>query len=169
MNFASFSRAAGLGLVLLALLVAVVLALTRHEPAARLLAQLTGAPGASRPVASPSRSSAPDAPGLRDAPSAPRFAAVSDRFELVGALDGRRLTLWLDRFADNAPVTGATLELEIGDLKLVARPVDDRYEAELPAASPPGMAPVTVTVTAGGVLDLLAAELIVPAAPERTR
>ena len=37
----------------------------------------------------------------------PRFAAVSETFELVGVLDGKQVTLYLDRFADNAPVRGA--------------------------------------------------------------
>lgn len=98
------------------------------------------------------------------APVEARFAASSDRFELVGALDGPKLTLWLDRFADNAPVTGATLELEIGETRLVATPVDDRYEAQLPAAPAPGTWPVTVTVIAGSDDDLLAADLVVPTA-----
>ena len=43
----------------------------------------------------------------------PRFAAVSETFELVGVLDGKQVTLYLDRFADNAPVRGAKIELEI--------------------------------------------------------
>ena len=39
----------------------------------------------------------------------PRFTASSEAFELVGVLQGRRLTLYLDRVADNTPVKGATI------------------------------------------------------------
>lgn len=100
----------------------------------------------------------------------PRFAASSALFELVGALEGRRLTLWLDRFADNAPVEGARIEIEVGEHTLVARPDGDRYLAELPAAPAPGALPVTATVVAGGDSDLLAAELVVaPAGAVATR
>lgn len=141
MKRTSFSRAAGLGLVVLALLLAAAWTLTGRAPTAR------------PPATSPD----------------PRFAAVGDRFELVGALEGRRLTLWLDRFADNAPVTGATLEIEIGDAKLVGRAIDDRYEVELPAPPAPGVVPVTVTVTTADDMDLLAAELVVPAGREDSR
>ena len=50
----------------------------------------------------------------------PRFAAVSETFELVGVLDGKQVTLYLDRFADNAPVRGAQIELEIAGAKFKA-------------------------------------------------
>jgi hypothetical protein len=51
----------------------------------------------------------------------PRFAAVSETFELVGVLDGKQVTLYLDRFADNAPVRGAKIELEIAGAKFNAQ------------------------------------------------
>lgn len=92
-------------------------------------------------------------------PALPRFAAVSEAFELVGVLDGRRLTLYLDRAADNTPVTGATLELELGGTRLQARAQGEVYEAELPAAPAPGVLAVTATITAGQEVDLLAGEL----------
>lgn len=99
--------------------------------------------------------SAPAATG----PALPRFAAASDLFELVGVLDGRQVTLFLDRAADNAPVTGAQIELEIGGTKFTAEAHDDVYHLTLPAAPQPGVLPVTATVTAGADIDLLASEL----------
>lgn len=90
----------------------------------------------------------------------PRFAAVSETFELVGVLDGKQVTLYLDRFADNAPVRGAQIELEIAGTKFKAQSHgDDAYEVVLKEAPKPGMLPITVTVTAGAEVDLLAAEL----------
>lgn len=90
----------------------------------------------------------------------PRFAAVSETFELVGVLDGKQLTLYLDRFADNAPVRGAQIELEIAGtpFKAVAQG-DDVYEVVLKEAPQPGVLPITATVTAGAEIDLLAGEL----------
>lgn len=89
----------------------------------------------------------------------PRFAAVSDAFELVGVLKGRHVTVYLDRSADNAPVTGAQIELEIGGAKLTVAPHEDAYEGLLAAEPTPGVLPITATVTAGQEVDLLAGEL----------
>jgi hypothetical protein len=95
-------------------------------------------------------------------PALPRFAAVSDSFELVGVLNGKQLTLYLDRAADNTPVTDAQIELEIGDTKLKAEKRDDVFEVVLAAAPKPGVLPTTATVTVGKEVDLLAGELDVP-------
>ena len=54
-------------------------------------------------------------------PGLPRFAAVSELFELVGVLNGKQITLYLDRAADNSPVTEARIEIEIGGKKFVAQ------------------------------------------------
>jgi hypothetical protein len=90
----------------------------------------------------------------------PRFAAVSETFELVGVLDGKQVTLYLDRFADGAPVRGASIELEIAGAKFQAEPHgEDSYEVLLKEAPKPGVLPVTATVTAGSEVDLLAGEL----------
>lgn len=92
-------------------------------------------------------------------PALPRFAATSEHFELVGVLDGTQLTLYLDRADDNAPVTGARIELEVGSATLTAEPHADAYEATLPAPPAPGVVPITATVTVGADIDLLAGEL----------
>ena len=97
-------------------------------------------------------------------PALPRFAASSESFELVGVLDGRQLTLYLDRAADNAPVIGAQIELEIGGAPHKATVQDEVYALTLPAAPQPGVLPVTATITAGAEMDLLAAELEIPEA-----
>jgi hypothetical protein len=90
----------------------------------------------------------------------PRFTAESETFELVGVLSGKQITLFLDRFADNSPVRGAQIELEIGGAKFKAdKRGDDEYEVVLPEAPKPGVLPVTAAVTAGSETDLLAGEL----------
>lgn len=100
-----------------------------------------------------------------DAPTAagtapPRFAAVSELFELVGVLDGPRITLYLDRAADNSPVAGAQIELDVAGTAFKATPHEgDTYEVLLAAAPAAGVLPITATVTAGSEVDLLAGEL----------
>jgi hypothetical protein len=97
-------------------------------------------------------------------PAMPRFAAASELFELVGVLSGKQITLYLDRAADNSPVTEAQIELEIGGQKFKAtRRGSDEFEVSLPQAPPPGVLPITATVSAGADTDLLAGELDIPA------
>lgn len=101
-----------------------------------------------------------DAPRAATGPALPRFAAASELFELVGVLDGRRITLYLDRAADNSPVTEARIELEVGEAKLTAeKHGEDEFEFELPEPPASGVLPITATVTVGDEIDLLAGEL----------
>lgn len=93
-------------------------------------------------------------------PALPRFAATSELFELVGVLQGKHITLYLDRAADNSPVADAQIELEIGGSKVkAARHGTDEFEVVLAAEPKPGVLPVTAVVTVGSESDLLAGEL----------
>jgi hypothetical protein len=101
-----------------------------------------------------------DTPAAADAAALPRFAAVSEAFELVGILNGKRLTLYLDRMPDNAPVKEATLELELGGVKVPVQPHGEgQFEVTLTQELTRGVIPVTATVSAGNETDLLAGEL----------
>ena len=107
-----------------------------------------------------------DATPVATGKALPRFAAVSETFELVGVLDGKQVTLYLDRFADNTPVRGAKIDLEIAGAKFSAQSHgDDAYEIVLKEAPKPGVLPITATVTAGSDVDLLAGELDLHEAP----
>ncbi len=127
-----------------------------HTLAALLLAALL----ASAPAwAGPGHDHGDEAP-VTVGQALPRFSAVSETFELVGVLNGKQITLYLDRFADNNPVRGAQIELEIGSAKFMAAPLgDDLYVVELPEPPVPGVLPVTAMLTAGNETDLLAGEL----------
>lgn len=95
----------------------------------------------------------------------PRFTAVSDQFELVGVLEGRKVTLYLDRFADNSPVLDARIELEVAGEKLTATSkAEGEFEVMLAAAPAAGVLPVVAMVTVGADSDLLAGELDLHAA-----
>lgn len=99
----------------------------------------------------------------------PRFTAESDLFELVGVINGKQVTLFLDHAVDNAPVNGAKLEVELGGVKLEIKPHGDgEFEATLAQALTYGVLAVTASVTTAKASDLLAGELDLhqPAAAE---
>ncbi|NMF99373.1 hypothetical protein GPA27_18505 [Aromatoleum toluolicum] len=97
-------------------------------------------------------------------PAVPRFEAHSELFEVVGVVSRGALTLTLDRYASNEPVPDARIELESGGFKAQGEYVPERQSyrfASEPFATP-GSYPVTLTITAGDDVDLLAADLVVP-------
>lgn len=131
-----------------------------HPPAARLAALLLCVTPWAALAQHEGHNHDHDAAPAAAGPALPRFAAVSESFELVGILDGRQLTLYLDRAADNSPVKGATLELEFGGAPLAVTPHGEgEFEATLATPPQPGVIPVTATVLAGDESDLLVADL----------
>src|SRR5262245_38301222 len=43
----------------------------------------------------------------------PRLAVQSEAYQVVAILDGQQLTIYLDRFTDNSPVTDANVSVAI--------------------------------------------------------
>lgn len=95
----------------------------------------------------------------------PVFTAVSDDFEVVGRLLPEGLVLYVDRADSNAPVLGATLELEQGGRSPPAtfRPERGDYlladAAWLAPLRQPGITPIAITLLADKDSDLLSGEL----------
>ena len=84
----------------------------------------------------------------------PRFAAESELFELVGVLKGKQITLYLDRAADNSPVTDAQIELEIEGKKYrAAKQGADEFEVVLAEVPKNGVLAVGATVVAKAGAD----------------
>jgi len=101
-----------------------------------------------------------DAPAEATGAATPRFYAVSDLFELVGLVDGKRITVYLDRFSSNIPVTDAKVDLEIGGIKVALRAGPAGVlEGVLERAFGEGVFPVVASVSTGRDADLLAGEL----------
>jgi hypothetical protein len=101
-----------------------------------------------------------------------RIEAHSDLFELVAAVDGDALRIFVDRFPTNEPVANARIEIEAGPLKGSAQPASDgTYAFRNAAFSRPGRFPITFTITAGDDSDLLAGDLVIaePAASPPAR
>jgi hypothetical protein len=90
----------------------------------------------------------------------PRFAAASEDLELVGIVNGKLVTLYLDRFKDNSPVNDAEIEIDMAGSKYKAeKHADGEYEVTLKDTIKPGVMAITATIKAGDLMDLLATEL----------
>lgn len=101
-----------------------------------------------------------EAPAAAGGPAKPRFTATSEAFELVGVVNGKHITLYLDHAADNSPVKDAKLELDLGGTKIAVQPHGEgEFEATLAKELQPGEMSVSATVVAGAVTDLLAGDL----------
>ena len=105
-----------------------------------------------------------DAPKpIAGATGAPRIEAHSDLFELVGIVEHGAMTVYLDRYADNAPVTNAKIEVESGQEKAMATPnPDGTYTVALKLPGGPAQLSFVFTVSAGNDADLLAGDLTIP-------
>lgn len=91
-----------------------------------------------------------------------RVEAASEAFELVGQLQGDKLVIHLDRFATNAPVTGAKVDVEGGPLKAVkATERDGVYTVPAAGLNAPGTHALVFTIQAGDANDLLTGDLVV--------
>jgi len=93
----------------------------------------------------------------------PRGEAVSERFEIVAVAQGTELILYLDRFATNAPVPQATIEVETPDGPVKAGPKGDgSYRLPAPWLGKGGHIDLIVTVSMEGADDILPLALDVP-------
>lgn len=97
----------------------------------------------------------------------PRVALHSDAYELVGILRGDRLTLFLDRYAGNAPVTDAGLVVTIGTgADVAATPTaEGTYVVASDRLVGAGPLELVFAITHPGGDDLLIGTLERPAAP----
>lgn len=94
---------------------------------------------------------------------AARVDASSPTFELIGVLRDGRLTLFLDRFGSNEPVTNAVIEVETPAGSLTAKPnLDDTYTLDAAWAGRATKHDLIFTVTAGNDVDVLTGTLTPP-------
>lgn len=99
----------------------------------------------------------------------PAFEAHSELFELVGRIKDERLTLTLDRWASNEPVSGARIEIEVDGKTLLAEAQPDgSYALGAAPFATPATYPLTILIDAGDESDLLAADFVVAADTEET-
>ena len=97
-------------------------------------------------------------------PPSPRIVATSERYQFVGIVEGQVLVIYLDRAADNAPVTTAKIEVAIDGTSLQADvQKNGTYEVTSALLKSPGSHEVLVTLFEGDVSDLLVGAIAIPA------
>jgi membrane fusion protein, heavy metal efflux system len=98
-------------------------------------------------------------------PGSPRVVATSERYQLVGIVEGEVLVVYLDRADDNSPVTGASIGVSLDGEPFKAELVEKSatYEVTAPLLRKPGSYEVLVTLTEGSTQDLLVGSLTIPA------
>lgn len=97
--------------------------------------------------------------------SAPRATAASALFELVAVAKGPSLTIFLDRFDTNDPVTEATVMVETPTGPATAVADAEVFLLEAPWAAEPGTHELLFTIEAGTDVDFLMASLTIPQPP----
>lgn len=96
--------------------------------------------------------------------SEPRFEARSDVVEVTGILKGRDLWLFVTRFATNEPLGGLQVVIESGTGSTPAAAVGEGiYRVPAGAVGRRGRHAVVLTLRGGGIDELLAGELVIPA------
>ncbi len=96
---------------------------------------------------------------------APRVVASSPDIELLAELRKDTLLIYLDRYATNEPLSGATIEVEEGANRAAAAPVGEGlYRVSAPWLIQPGKHALVFTVHAKDLDDLLTGTLDLPEA-----
>ena len=92
--------------------------------------------------------------------SLPRFYAESDLYEAVGVINGKEITLYLDRYSSNELVKGAKVEIELEGSKISSEPHGDgEYLFRLKNKIKDQPTAITITVNDDDVTDILAATI----------
>lgn len=94
-----------------------------------------------------------------------RFTAQAGGLELVAAAEGHDLTVWIDQWADNIPVTNARVSVTIDGRSIEARPINGTYILNAPTLDAPGPHRVSFAVMRGSTAQTMAGTLSVAAAP----
>ncbi|ALD90619.1 MULTISPECIES: hypothetical protein [Cupriavidus] len=109
-----------------------------------------------------------DAPAATSAGTTrPTIEANTEAFELVGTLYDDELSILVDRYATNEPVTAGTLEVELGEIKAQAKLHADLGDfsftdaALLKALQAPGQHALVFTLVAGAESDLIEGRITV--------
>jgi hypothetical protein len=92
-----------------------------------------------------------------------RLALAAGGTELVAAAAGHDLTIFVDDWATNQPVTNARVNVTIGGQSIEARAIDGTYQLEAPSLDAPGDHRLTFAVTRGDGAQTMAGTLSVVA------
>ncbi len=107
-------------------------------------------------------------PALARPDAAPRGEATSPSFELVAIAQGTELVIYVDRFSTNEPVPDAHVEIETPEGPAVAVSANGAYRIKTAWLAKPGHVDLIVTITAGGIVDVLPLSIDIPARASTT-
>lgn len=93
-----------------------------------------------------------------------RFTAQGGALELVAAAQGHNLTVWIDQWADNLPVTNARVNVTVDGRSIEARPINGTYILDTPTLDMPGSHRLSFVVSRGDATQTMAGVLNVAAA-----
>ena len=99
-------------------------------------------------------------PTIAQTQTLPRFYAESDLYEAVGVINGKEITLYLDRYSSNELVKGAKVEIELEGSKISSEPHGDgEYLFRLKNKIKDQPTAITITINDDDVTDILAATI----------
>src|SRR3954467_14756256 len=108
-----------------------------------------------------------EAPASVTATGLPRLVTRSESYELVAILDGKQLTIYLDRFGDNAAVTDANISVAVeGETLAAERNPDGTYGLTSNLFGGRGSVELIFDIKAPEVDDLLIGKLRLAGDPE---
>lgn len=99
------------------------------------------------------------------ATAAPTLETSSSEFELVAVAQAEMLLVYLDRFATNEPVNGATIEVKADGEAVTASPVEGEegvYRLQAGWLLKPLPHELTISIMAADAADLLIGSIIFP-------
>ena len=103
-------------------------------------------------------------PSATGAPASPRVTATSETYQFVGIVEGEVLVVYLDRAADNVPVTTATIEVALDGQAFKAElQKGGTYEITSALLRKAGTHEVLVSLAEGANSDLLVGTIVIPA------
>ena len=94
----------------------------------------------------------------------PRIEARTATVELVAVVDAADMTIWIDGWADNAPVIGANVNVTIDGQSRSAKSAGGVYTVSDPALEIAGAHQLAFLITRAGLVESLSAELTIPKA-----
>ena len=88
-----------------------------------------------------------------------RMNAVGGGLELVAAAQGEGLTIWLDQWVGNIPVTNARINVTVDGRSTEARAINGTYILDAPSLDAPGNHRLSFAIDRGGVKQTLTGTL----------